>query len=256
MTLYRAACWVSAPEMTDAVTATLSIDDTEVETDTYSVREYADVILSADYRTRFLAEDGVTEDDYNDLAALVTAMLNYGGAAQVQFEDQHPNTDFANEGLDAPAALTPAEIGAINMPKPDKEAINAQLSGTGLTYYGYTMLLYTKTSLRFFFKKESKDMDISGIHLSIGTGSNKVTYNAKNYDDIYAYVEADGIPAYELNNVYSLSVGDKDLGSYSALTYVSDVLTKESVDETLADTVTALYRYHKAAVEYFSGING
>ena len=253
-TLYKATCWVCAPEMTDTITATLSIDGNAVATDTYSVKAYADVILSDDYRTKFLEKEGNTEEDYNELAALAAAMLNYGGAAQVQFADEHPNDDcgMANEGLDAPAALTSAELSAIDMPKPDKDAINAQLDGTGLTYYGYTMLLHTKTSLRFYFVKENPDTDISGIHLSIGTGDDTVTFNAQNYNDRYAYVEVKGIPAYELNNAYTLSVNGEDLGSYSALTYIKDVLTDEISEETSVNTVTAMYRYHEAAFTYFN----
>ena len=236
------------------ITATLSIDGNSVAIDTYSVKAYADVILSDDYRTKFLEKEGNTEEDYNELATLAAAMLNYGGAAQVQFADEHPNDDcgMANEGLDAPAALTSAELSAIDMPKPDKDAINAQLDGTGLTYYGYTMLLHTKTSLRFYFQKDKPDTDISGIHLSIGTGDDTVTFNAQNYNDRYAYVEVKEIPAYELNNAYTLSVNGEDLGSYSALTYVKDVLTDEISEETLVNTVTAMYRYHEAAFTYFN----
>ena len=246
---YKATCYVSAPEMTDTITAVLSINDYAVETDTYCVKDYADVILSGSYRTEFLAKDGNTEEDYNELAALVTAMLNYGGSAQLQFVDQHPdNTKMANEGLTAPIALTNAELDAINMPKPDKDAINAALDGTGISYYGYTMLLHSKTTLRFYFEKESPETDITGITLA--------GHAAKNYNKKYAYVEVEGIPAYELNVTYDLVINNSTVGSYSALTYVKDVLTDETADAILVNTVTAMYRYHKAAVAYFPSNNG
>ena len=128
--------------------------------------------------------------------------------------------------------------------------------GTGLTFYGYTMLLHTKTALRFYFLKDSPDADISGIRLSFGTGDDTVTCDAQNYNERYAYVEAEDIPAYELNNAYTLTVNGKDLGSYSALSYVRSVLTDETADETPVDTVTAMYRYHEAAVAYFPMNNG
>lgn len=194
----------------------------------------------------------VTCAPFSVSATLVTAMLNYGGAAQVQFADEHPNDDcgLANEGLTAPAALTAAELNAIDTQRPDKAAINAQFEGTGLTYCGYTLLLHTKTTLRFYFQKENKDTDLSGVHLSVGTGDNKITYNAKPYGDRYAYVEVEGIPAYELNNTYTLACGEEAIGSFSALTYARDVLMGNASDETLINTVTALYRYHEAAVAY------
>ena len=191
--------------------------------------------------------DGNTEETYTKLAALVTAMLNYGGAAQIQFEDQHQNDEcgMANDGLAAPAPLTQAELSAIDTQIPDKDAINAELDGTGLTFYGYTMLLHTKTALRFYFLKDSPDTDISGIRLSFGTGDDTVTCDAQNYNERYAYVEAEDIPAYELNNAYTLTVNGKDLGSYSALSYVRYVLTDETA-----------YRYHEVAVAYFPMNNG
>ena len=230
--LYKVTCNVCAPEMADDITAVLTIGGEEAETDHYSVKTYADVILADDDRPEVLK-------------SLVRAMLNYGGCTQIQFEDEHPdNTRTANEGLDAPAALTPDEISAINTEIPDKEAFIPATAGSGLTYHGYTMLLHTMTSLRFYFQKDSPDTDISGIRL----GKNA----AKNCSDTLACVEVKGIPAYELDYAYDLSVNGTPLGSYSALTYVKNVLTSGSPDEALIDTVTAMYRYHKAAVAYFS----
>ena len=255
---YKATCYVSAPEMTDDITAVLSFGEDEFETDHYSVKTYADKLLSDEYKAEYLEKEGNTEETYTKLAALVTAMLNYGGVAQIQFEDQHPNDEcgMANDGLAAPAPLTQAELSAIDTQIPDKDAINAELDGTGLTFYGYTMLLHTKTALRFYFLKDSPDTDISGIRLSFGTGDDTVTCDAQNYNERYAYVEAEDIPAYELNNAYTLTVNGKDLGSYSALSYVRSVLTDETADETPVDTVTAMYRYHEAAVAYFPMNNG
>ena len=259
MTLYKASCKVCAPEMADTITAALTIDGNDVETDTYSAKQYADVILSSDYEEKFLAKEGNTEDDYAELATLVQTMLNYGAATQEQFVDEHPdNTVMANDDIDYDLVLLkPEELSALDMAVPDKDAINAQLEGTGLTYYGYTMLLHSETKLRFYFQKAAPDTDITGIHLSIGAGESTVTYNAQNYNKKYAYVEVPAVPAYELNNVYTLTVGDENLGSYSALTYVKDVLTDNelAVDDPLVATATAMYRYHKAAVIWFSSHN-
>ena len=127
-------------------------------------------------------------------------------------------------------------------------AINAALDGTGISYYGYTMLLHSKTTLRFYFEKESPETDITGITLA--------GHAAKNYNKKYAYVEVEGIPAYELNVTYDLVINNSTVGSYSALTYVKDVLTDETADAILVNTVTAMYRYHKAAVAYFPSNNG
>ena len=250
MTLYKATCNVCAPEMADTITAALAIDGTVVESEDYSVKAYGDKFLSAEYKEAYI-EKGGTEAEYNKLADLVQTMLNYGAATQEQFATEHPNNtqthsaeNLANSDIDYDLVpLTAAELSAINMPAPDKDAINSQLSGTGLTYYGYTMLLHSKTILRFYFQKETPDTDISGITLNGNT--------AKNYNDYFAYVEVEGIPAYELNNSYTLIVNGTTLGSYSALTYIKDVLENSPEDTTLCNTVTAMYRYHEAAVAYF-----
>ena len=249
-TYYMASCNVCAPEMADTITATLKIDEEEVESEDYSVKTYGDRFLSDEYKVVYL-EKGHTEDEYNKLATLVQTMLNYGAATQVQFADEHPNTVFANEDISYDLVpLNSDELSAINMPAPDKDAINAQLEGTGLTYYGYTMLLHSKTKLRFYFQKDSKDTDISGIQLTRGG----TAYNAQNYNDWFCYVEVPEIPAYELNNAFTLSVNGTELGSYSALTYVKDVLTDNTLaeEDPLIYTVTAMYRYHQAAVTYFN----
>ena len=257
-TFYKATCRVCAPEMADTITATLSIGGEEVATEDYSVKTYGDTFLSDEYKTTFL-EKGYTLEEYNKIATLVKTMLNYGAYTQIQFSEEnagsnpqnnttHDAANLANADINyALSPLTVNEINAIEMPAPNKEAMNAQLSGTGLTYYGYTMLLHSETKLRFYFIKDSKNTDISDIHLS----RNGITYNAQNYNAKYAFVEVPAIPAYELNYEYTLTVGEENLGSYSALTYVKDVLENSPNDTTLCNTVTAMYRYHEAAVAWF-----
>ncbi|MBQ3330215.1 MAG: starch-binding protein [Ruminococcus sp.] len=248
MTLYKSTCWVCAPEMTDTITAEVKVNGVTVATEDYTVKTYAD---------RLLADDAQPEK----LKTLVTAMLNYGGATQVQFASEHPNNDtssqtdnMANAGLDAPAALTTAEINAIEMPAPDKDAINAQLSGSGLSYYGYTMLLHSKTILRFYFLKENPDDNVSKWNVTL---NGNTLQQAEGFEgaDYFAYVEAAGIPAYELDTAYDLCYNETSLGEYSALTYVKDVLTDNDADETLVNTVTAMYRYHKAALDWYNSQN-
>ena len=258
-TLYKASCFVCAPEMADTITAEVKVNGETVATEDYSVKTYGDTFLSDAYKATFL-EKGHTLDEYNKLAALVQTMLNYGAYTQIQFSEENagsnPNNNTTHDAENLANAdinydltpLTENEINAIEMSAPNKEAMNAKLSGTGLTYYGYTMLLHSETKLRFYFIKDSKNTDITGIHLS----RDGVTYDAQNYNAKYAFVEVPAIPAYELNYSYTLTVGEENLGSYSALTYVKDVLENSPDDTTLRNTVTAMYRYHMAAVEWFN----
>jgi hypothetical protein len=138
--------------------------------------------------------------------------------------------------------------------KPDKDAINIQLSGSGLTYYGYTMLLHSKTILRFYFLKDDPNDNVSNLNATLN-GNPLVQAEGFEGAEHFAYVEVKDIAAYDLNKAYTLSVDNTTLGSYSALTYIKDVLEDGSSDATLINTVTAMYRYHEAAVAYFP-ING
>lgn len=258
-TLYKASCFVCAPEMADTITAEVKVNGETVATEDYSVKTYGDTFLSDAYKATFL-EKGHTLEEYNKIATLIQTMLNYGAYTQIQFSEENagsnPNNNTTHDAENLANAdinydltpLTENEINAIEMSAPNKEAMNAKLSGTGLTYYGYTMLLHSETKLRFYFIKDSKNTDITGIHLS----RDGVTYDAQNYNAKYAFVEVPAIPAYELNYSYTLTVGEENLGSYSALTYVKDVLENSPDDTTLRNTVTAMYRYHMAAVEWFN----
>jgi hypothetical protein len=250
---------VGYPLDDNSITAEVKVNGETVATEDYSVKTYGDTFLSDAYKATFL-EKGHTLEEYNKIATLIQTMLNYGAYTQIQFSEENagsnPNNNTTHDAENLANAdinydltpLTENEINAIEMSAPNKEAMNAKLSGTGLTYYGYTMLLHSETKLRFYFIKDSKNTDITGIHLS----RDGVTYDAQNYNAKYAFVEVPAIPAYELNYSYTLTVGEENLGSYSALTYVKDVLENSPDDTTLRNTVTAMYRYHMAAVEWFN----
>ena len=196
MTLYKATCQVCAPEMADTITATLSIGDEAVETDTYSVRTYGDTFLTDETKQQYL-DKGHTEDEYNRLANLVQTMLNYGAATQIQFAPEnaeynpnndttHSMEDLANANIDYDLVpLTEAEIDAINTSAPDKSTINAALEGSGFTYYGYTMLLHSNTKLRFYFQKDTPNLDCNSIQLDKNEEYATSVYTAKSYNDYY-----------------------------------------------------------------------
>ena len=104
---YKATCPVAVAEMTYDVTATLTVDGEELATDTYSVKQYADTILSYAYKTKYIAS-GKTEEQYNKLAMLVTTMLDYGAKAQINFKRNTGN--LANAGLDYSMAAVTVEM--------------------------------------------------------------------------------------------------------------------------------------------------
>ena len=127
--------------------------------------------------------------------------------------------------------------------------MNAALDGRGIEYYGYSLLLKTKTALRFYFKKNGADT--SALKLLDRAGKN--VGEVKDYNAEYCYIEVTDIPASKLGENYELKYGDVSLGSYSTFSYVKDVLLNEN-DRNLREAVTTLYRYNEAAITYFNSI--
>lgn len=221
--------FVPAAEMTEEIAVTYSIDGVAY-TDTYTVAQYANTIISGNYD--------------EDLQSLVKSMLNYGAEAQTEFER---NTDhLADEGIDyAPAAVVPDTI---NAAIPDKPEINATLAGGNLTYYGFSLLLKSDTALRFYFKKSSNDVALSDLSVMIDGNAAEI----KAYNDRYVYVDIVNIRADDLDTTYALTVNGSDIGSYSVLSYVKDTLKNHSDEEQSCNTVSALYDFHLNAGTYFA----
>ena len=236
--LYKATCNVCAAEMNDAVTACVTVGESAgpVETVSRKVRDYADYILAN--------KDGKYSDK---LIMLVKSMLNYGANAQTQFEH---NTDaLANAGVGYPlSSLNDNEINGIAGAVPEKDSIRALLADKGIAYHGYSLILNTKTTLRFYFKKDGADY--TQLALLNSAGANVGTVQDQDTDD--CYIEVGDISAFELGDCYELKFGDTTLGSFSALSYVKDVLQNNNGAQPITDTVTALYRYHEAAAAYFN----
>ncbi len=236
--LYKATCYVCAAEMNDEITVSITVGDASepIATETYKVKNYADVIIAN--------KDGKFSDK---LITLVKTMLNYGAKAQIQFE--HNTYALANAGINYElVSLSENEISGIAGALPDKNHINALLTRSEIEYYGYSLILNTKTTLRFYFKKNGADT--TQLALVNNYGVNVGTVHDYNAD--YCYIEISDIASALLSECYELKFGDVTLDSFSALSYVKDVMQNNGGEQPITDTVTALYRYQEAAVAYFN----
>ena len=241
--MYKATCCVCAAEMNDEITASITIgsDAAPVETELYKVKDYADFII--DNPGRFSEK----------LVALVKAMLNYGAYAQVQFN--HNTEALANEGVDYElVALGESEIDGIAGQVPNKETIASLLADAGIEYYGYSLVLNTKTTLRFYFRKNGADIAQLATQLTLIDSEGQSVGTVVDHNASYCYIEVADIPAVDLDECFELKFGDISLGNYSALSYAKDVLLNDAGAQPLTNTVTALYRYNEAAADYFESM--
>lgn len=224
---YKATCNVSAPEMRTDITATVTIDGEPVEeTNTYSVAQYVDVILTnadfADYYVSYENDKG--NDGQQKLAQLRTLaekMLVYGDNAKVYFNKKAS----ALEGEDAPAANIP-ESNAVITGLPEDMFVGAKLS------------LDSETTLSLFFKSADA-LDLTCVGRDAETASR--------YDEYVIRIR--NIPAYELDEPVTVTVNGTGTVTYSPLTYCYKAQT--AISAKLVNTVKALYNYHLAAKEYF-----
>ena len=208
---------VAAAQMTDVITLNVKNGDTQVHTGEYTVRQYAEKILTGAYDA--------------EVKELVKQMLNLGAAAQTYFAynpDPLANKDYE---IDTPAAV-PTEVPAI--------ALEDNLDGVSL--YGMSLLFQSKTAVRFYFVV---DGDVANYTFKVGGEA----WEVKNSEDLY-YVEIGDINPQDLGNEITVTVNDALSVSYNPLTYIVRKYNSDSSSAALKDLVQAMYGYHLEALEY------
>ena len=213
---------VAAAQMTSPITVSLKFNGVLVQEKTYSVRQYAQYILT-DSNKEFLS---VTKD-------LVKAMLNYGAKAQSYFT---VNTDnLANAGYEE-TQFTP-------LPEMDTDV---QISGEvdGISFYGASLLFRSRTDVRFYFSG-----DVTGLTFTVAGWENTLTPVQK--DGLW-YVEVGGINPQNLDKNYTVIVTDTE-GNTLSVTYgpMNYMVRKYATGaDSLKELLLSMYNYHLAARDY------
>ncbi|MBQ2986287.1 MAG: leucine-rich repeat protein [Tyzzerella sp.] len=223
-------CKVNAKEMTKPIQAQMVVDGVEGSKITYSVKKYADVIRE------------LASGTYEPEKAMIRAMLNYGGYAQIYFKD---TSELANNQL-----YSSATDPVLTMETIDLEAYAP--TGTNVDKLTATLLLESETELRFYFTPESGktladySFELVGSKKSLVTGTK----------DTQCYVAITGICADELQDMYTVTIRSKDTNAvfgsvkYGALSYVRTVLNDSTAETDWKNLVKALYLYNQAALDY------
>ena len=209
---------VAAAQMTDTIVLTVKNGEEIVHTGEYSVRQYAEKILTGEY------------DD--EVKAMVKEMLNYGAAAQTYFD--YAGNGQANEGYVLETAATvPTEVPEITA--------EDNLAGIGL--YGMSLIFRNKTAVRFYFTVSG---DIADYTFKVG----ETAYAPVEKDGKY-YVEIGEINPQDLDKNITVSINNGAMTvTYSPLNYIVRKYNNADSSAELKALVQAMYGYHLEALEY------
>ncbi|MGN1375186.1 MAG: hypothetical protein ACI4V5_01380 [Prevotella sp.] len=236
-TYYVFSCEVAAKEMTDEIQAQMIVGENEGTVYTYTVKDYADYILSH------------TETYGEKVVALVKAMLNYGAYSQTYFgyqTEKLANADLA-EADQALVTLTADDLSSYKASVNKDEAVCAFASAY--------LTLQSETAVHVYVKladgvsEEDVTFSIDGNviakeNLVKGTG----TYEG------YYILSVDHIQASALDDRHTFTVtatgGQTASLSYGPMSYCYSILAGESASDDLKNVVKALYAFNQAADSY------
>ena len=207
---------LAAAQMTDEVTIALHVDGQTIS-NSYTVRQYADVILTGDYT--------------DVVKAVVKEMLNYGAASQTYFN--YNSTNLANAGIEITPSVPTGE-----------SKMDVTGSANGVKFYGASMVHENKITVRFYFTADS----IDGITFNV----NGVAVTPESKNNMY-YVELTDICPQDLDEAITVTVSDGTdtlTVTYAPMDYIIRMYNKANASDTTKAVVQALYGYYMVAEAY------
>ncbi len=213
---HKFSCPFSAKDYDQTVEIAVCADGGEGTRVRYSVKEYAETLLS------------LSDEEYGAVKPLVQAMLTYCKNANGYFYGgiaEEPEQDVA---------LT------------DVQPYQVETEGVlddGVTFLGATLILETTTALRIYFSSDNVPVCYVDGKEVRATADEKI---AGQY-----YLEIKNISAKDLDETHVFGIGGFTVRC-SAFSYVYAVLAG-NYDENLQNVVKALYLYNAAANGYFQG---
>ena len=210
---------LAAAQMTDVITVTIVDGEGNQSAGfEYSIRAYADKLLSGEYDSTFAKDPDVTK-------ALVKAMLNYGGKAQLHFGYNTEN--LANKGI---------EIEELPVANNNYAAI-IEGSAEGIAFAGASLVHDSRTAVRFYFTITDGATHTTSAGALIPKGN-------------MHYVEIDGINPDQLEELVSVTVDNGLTIRYSPMYYIERMFNRSTTKDTLKAVLSAMNSYWNAAEAY------
>ena len=226
----RFSCAIPAKRMTDVVTGQMYTSAGPVgEAKQYSVKQYC--IRMKEH----VEENGLT--GYDSLLNMLDAMLNYGAHSQLIFgynTDNLANADLSEEAKALPETL-------------DVSAYAHSVTGSeeGITVHSASLLLESRTTIRFYFKLTG-DRGIDDVALTVDGTPARLTQSG----DLY-YVDVPNVAAKELDTMHTVAFEGGLTVRYCGLSYVNQILGWSGATQNEINNAKALYLFNQTANAYF-----
>ena len=217
---YKVSFKVPAAYMAHQITATITLGNDVIATDTYSVEDYAFEILADQTQSA-------------EVKTLVKEMLNYGAKAYDLFKSQAktPVTYQTVTGYTMADVTAQMIADKIQVGGSDLKAVAANL---GAKLYGTSVVYLSESTLRVIFAKSG------GL-----TG-----YTSEQHNYYFLYDKAD-IPAAELDTQWSFTANGVEF-KYSALDYAKSIVESDTTSAAQKELAKSLFLYNQAAKAYFA----
>ena len=225
---------VAAVQMTENIKVKSVVGETESKIQTFTVRKYADYLLSE------------TANSSEELKNLVRAMLDYGAYAQQAFNVNTEN--LANDGIwgnDGSPVTAVTETG---------KSMSTSGTATDLTIGTLDMLLQSDNTLRLYFTVSEEINNYNAVLTYYDGKERSFDLEIAKDGDRY-YVDVPHIPAPYLGTDYTITFTNITDNTNCAVTlsayaYANGLIKLATATDAQKNAAKALYLYGEAAKAY------